>query len=81
MDTTTLSVVEIRSSLKDHWWWHETDYVVHCTRHKQRCAKDNQMQLWKLEAHQGIIGGGTRQIMLFNVQDIRKGVWRTTKCS
>ena len=30
MDTTTLSTVEIGSSPRDHWWWHETDYVVHC---------------------------------------------------
>ena len=30
----TLSIVEIGSSQRDHWWWHEADYVVPCTRHK-----------------------------------------------
>ena len=38
-------------------------------------------QWWQLEAHQGIIGGGMRQIMLFLVQDTSEGVWRTTKSS
>ena len=26
---------------RDHLWWHEADYVVHCTTHKQRCVEDN----------------------------------------
>ena len=33
------------------------------------------------QTHQGIIGGGTRQIMFFLVQDISEGMRRTTKCS
>ena len=32
--TTTLSVGAIGSSPRDHWWWHEADYVVRCTKHK-----------------------------------------------
>ena len=41
MDTTTLSIVAIGSSPRDHLWWHEVDYVVRCTRDKKRCAEDN----------------------------------------
>ena len=38
-------------------------------------------QQWELEAHQGIVGGDTRQIMLLIVQDTCEGVWKSTKCN
>ena len=41
MDSTTFSAMEIESSPRDDWLWHEADFVVRCTRHKGRCVKDN----------------------------------------
>ena len=29
-----LSIMAIGTSPREHWWWHEADYVVRCTRQK-----------------------------------------------